>query len=130
MGLLSFLKRSEKKLRPDCPRPVKRRPEEPFRFQIEDVFAMRDGSAVVAGQMTLGQLHRGSSALCVPIQGKPFSCTVDAIEQPDPKSWGEFIHSDAARADGPWNGHYSLHIPGRGKADFHPGDRLEARRQP
>ncbi|WP_297870359.1 hypothetical protein [uncultured Oscillibacter sp.] len=123
MGLLSFLKKPERKPGSVCPQP---REQEAFLFQIEDVFAMRDGSAVAAGQMVQGRLHRGSSVLCVPVQGQPFSCTVDAIEQPDPKSWGEFIHPDAAWADGPWNGHYSLHIPGRGKADFHPGDRLEA----
>lgn len=127
MGLLSFLKKPKRKPGSVCPQP---REQEAFLFQIEDVFAMRDGSAVAAGQMIQGILLRGSAAVCVPVQGTPFSCTVDAIEQPDPHSWGEFIHPETACADGPWNGHYSLHIPGRGKADFHPGDRLEARRQP
>ena len=37
---------------------------------------------------------------------------------------GEYVHPDTARADGPWEAHYSFLIPDRSKTDFHPGDRL------
>ena len=95
-----------------------------FSFTIEDTFAMRAGGCVVAGQVTSGEVRKGEEVVCLPAQGGPFSCTIKEIEQPDPKSWKEYVHPDTAWADGPWEAHYSFLIPDRSKTDFHPGDRL------
>ncbi len=102
----------------------KQKQQADFAFQIDDVFALRDGGVVVTGQVTQGVLHQGDRAVCVPGAGTSFPCAIVAIEQPDPMRKGQYNHPKEARADGPCHGHYALHIPGRDRSDFRPGDRL------
>lgn len=95
-----------------------------FNFQIDQVFALRGGGVVVTGQVTEGILRQGDRAVCVPGAGSSFLCAIEAIEQPDPRRQGQYLHPGEARADGSFGGHYALHIPGRHTSDFRPGDRL------
>lgn len=102
----------------------KKKQQAGFAFQIDDVFALKDGGVVVAGKVTEGVIHKGDRAVCVPGSGSSFLCAIEAIEQPNPGHRGQFLHPGEARADGPCGGHYALMIPGRDKSDFRPGDRL------
>ena len=95
-----------------------------FSFRIEDVFALRDGGVVVAGQVTEGVIRQGDRAVCVPGAGSSFLCAIEGIEQPDPGHKGQYLHPNEARSDGPFGGHYALMIPGRHRSDFRSGDRL------
>lgn len=95
-----------------------------FAFQIEDMFALKNGGVVVAGQITEGALHQGEQAVCVPKTGNAFLCVIESIEMPDPHHPEQYIHPSDARANGPWSGRCALMIPNRSKSDFHPGDRL------
>lgn len=102
----------------------KKKQQEGFIFQIDDVFALRDGGVVVTGQVIEGVVHQGDRVVCAPQAGSSFLCFVEAIEQPDPARRGQFVHPKEARADGPGGGHCALMIPGKDKSDFRPGDRL------
>lgn len=102
----------------------KQKKQESFSFLIEDVFALRNGGVVVAGRVTEGMIHQGERVVCVPGSGSPFPCVIEAIEQPDPRYQGKYLHPEYARADGPFGGHYALQIPDWHRSDFHPGDRL------
>lgn len=95
-----------------------------FAFQIIDLFALKNGGVVVAGQITEGVLHQGEHAVCVPETGNTFPCVIESIEMPDPHHPEQTIHPREARADGPWSGLCALRIPDRAESDFHPGDRL------
>lgn len=102
----------------------KQKQQAEFLFRVEDSFSLRDGGVVVAGQVTRGVLRRGERAVCLPEGGSPFPCTIDAIEQPDPRNASRFLHPEEVRAGGPFQGHCALRIPGRTKGDFAPGDRI------
>lgn len=102
----------------------KQKQQDGFAFLVKDMFDLRDGGVVVAGQVTEGIIHQGERAVCITGTGSSFACVIDAIEQPDPEHQGQTIHPEEARADGPFRGHYALRILGRNKSDFRPGDRL------
>ena len=95
-----------------------------FVFQIEDMFALTTGGAVVAGHVVGGVLRQGESVLCVSETGNSFPCVIEMIELADPKRRGKFIHPKEVRAEGPEGTRCAVKIPGRGKSDFAPGDRL------
>lgn len=95
-----------------------------FVFQIEGVFALTTGGAVVAGHVLGGVLRQGESALCVSETGNSFPCVIEMIELADPKRRGKFIHPKEVKAEGPEGTRCAVKIPGCGKSDFVPGDRL------
>lgn len=97
---------------------------EGFEFQIDDVFALKDGSAVVAGQVTKGVLRREERVVCAAQAGGSFLCFIEDIAQPVPGQRGQYLHPGEIRADGPGEGHCALRIPGKDKSYFRPGDRL------
>ena len=45
----------------------KQKQQEGFAFLVKDMFDLRDGGVVVAGQVTEGIIHQGERAVCIKI---------------------------------------------------------------
>lgn len=83
-------------------------------FLIQEVFELKEGGTVVAGEVLLGEILAGQTLSYVDKEGnKKFECCVEGMEQPDGKK--EKASSDKS---GKYKANYGLYIPDSFKEEF------------
>ncbi|RHP33626.1 hypothetical protein [Lachnotalea sp. AF33-28] len=86
-----------------------------FQFQIEDTFALKDGSAVIAGLVLSGTVAVGDRVSYVDRDLQPvFECRISGIEQPGAGRMNQASSSAAGR----YGAHFAFLIKEHSKSEF------------